>query len=264
MKKRGQVFLIGAGPGDPELLTLKAVRMLARADAVVHDRLVSAEILALAPEGARMIPVGKAAGFHSVPQERINEILIELAEEGLTVARLKGGDPFLFGRGGEEALALAAAGVPVEIAPGVTAAQGAAAALGVPLTHRGLATGVRYVTGHCRRDIPLDLDWAGLADPDTTLVVYMGAANMEEIARRLIAHGMPADLPVLAVSAATTPRQRRLSSRLERIAEDAAAARLPSPVLFVIGRVAALLEDAPAAALARVAARAPLAEAIHA
>ena len=198
MRKPGRVFLVGAGPGDPELLTLKAARILGLAQAVVHDRLVSEEVLALVPRLARVIPVGKAPNSHPVPQERINEILIELALDGLSVVRLKGGDPTIFGRGSEEAAALSAAGVPFEIVPGITAAQGAAAVTGVPLTHRGLASSVRYVTGHCREDRPLDLDWAGLADPDTTLVVYMGAATIAEIATRLIEHGMPGSLPVMA------------------------------------------------------------------
>ena len=254
MTQTGRVFLIGAGPGDPELLTLKAVRMLGAAQAVVYDRLVSADVMSLVPESARRIFVGKQTGRHVVPQERINEILVELAQEGLTVARLKGGDPFVFGRGGEEAEALLAAGVPVQVAPGITAAQGASAALCAPLTHRGLATGVRYVTGHCRRDMPLELDWAGLADPDTTLVVYMGLANVAQISAELIAHGMPADLPVLAVSSATTAREAKLVSRLDRLPEDAAAAELDSPVLFVIGRVVSLfheLAESQAAAIVR-------------
>jgi len=255
MRKLGRVFLVGAGPGDPELLTLKAVRILGTGQVVVHDRLVSDEILALVPRPARLIPVGKAPNCHPVPQERINEILVELALDGLRVVRLKGGDPTIFGRGSEEAAALMAAGVPFEIIPGITAAQGAAAATGVPLTHRGLASGVRYVTGHCRADLPLDLDWAGLADPDTTLVVYMGAANIDEIATRLIEHGMPGALPVLAVASATTPNERRLVSSLDRIAADTGAARLSGPVLFVIGRVVSLRRSCPEGILAMLAAQ---------
>lgn len=249
MKTRGRVFLVGAGPGDPELLTLKAARVLELAHVVVHDRLVSPEVLALAPPTARLVPVGKAPTSHPVPQERINEILVELALEGQTVVRLKGGDPFIFGRGSEEAEALRAAGIPVDIVPGITAAQGAAAVTGVPLTHRGLATGVRYVTGHCRSDRPLDLEWPGLADTQTTLVVYMGAANIAEISERLIAHGMPAATPVLAIANATTPRERRLASHLERIASDMAEARLTGPVLFLIGDVVSLYRSFPAGML---------------
>lgn len=249
MKKLGRVFLVGAGPGDPELLTLKAVRMLGLAQVVVHDRLVSDEVLSLVPAYARKIPVGKAPKSHPVPQDRINEILIELAQQGLSVVRLKGGDPSIFGRGSEEAAALHAAGVPVEIAPGITAAQGVAATTGVPLTHRGLATGVRYVTGHCRGDLPLDLDWAGLADPNTTLVVYMGVANIAEIAAGLITHGMPASLPVMAICNATTKKEARLISQLDRIGAETAAARLDGPVLFVIGEVVSLYRSCPAEVL---------------
>ncbi|HMQ92520.1 MAG TPA: uroporphyrinogen-III C-methyltransferase [Amaricoccus sp.] len=251
MAKLEPVLLVGAGPGDPDLLTVRAMKAIGRAGAIVHDRLVSPEILALARDDALLVPVGKTPRHHPVPQERINAILIDLALRGLAVVRLKGGDPFVFGRGGEEALALRAAGIPVEVVPGITAAQGAAAAVGAPLTQRGLATGLRYVTGHCHGDGPLDLDWAGLADPGTTLVVYMGVATMAEIAARLMAHGMPGDLPVLAVAEATTPRERRLVSRLDAIARDAREAGLAAPVLFVVGRVAALAAPPPLAAQLR-------------
>lgn len=239
----GRVYLIGAGPGDPELLTLRALRLMQAADVVVHDRLVSDEIMALVPAHTRRIPVGKAAGFHPVPQDRINEILVDLGRAGLTVARLKGGDPTIFGRGGEEYDALIAADIPCDYVPGITAAQGAAASLRLPLTHRGLATGLRYVTGHRARDAELDLNWASLADPDTTLAVYMGAANMVQISAELIAHGMPADLPVMAVSQATTPRERRLQSDLSGIADALRDNPMPAPVLFLIGHVAALAEE---------------------
>ncbi|GMG84394.1 uroporphyrinogen-III C-methyltransferase [Paralimibaculum aggregatum] len=254
MTRFGRVHLVGAGPGDPELLTLKAHRLISRAAVIVHDRLVSAEILDLAPEGAELIPVGKAPKRHPVPQEAINRLLVELATSGRSVVRLKGGDPFIFGRGAEEAAALHAAGVPVEIVPGITAAQGAAAASGVPLTHRGLATGLRLVTGHCRADAPLDLDWAGLADPETTLVVYMGAASIGEIAGRLIAHGLAPETPVLAVASATTAQERRLTSDLAGIAGAAGAAGLSGPVLFIIGRVVGLRGCGAGALIARLAA----------
>ena len=239
----GQVYLIGAGPGDPELLTLRALRLMQTADVVVHDRLVSDEIMACVPAHIRRVPVGKAAGFHPVPQDRINEILVELGRAGLTVARLKGGDPTIFGRGGEEYEALVAAGIRCDYVPGITAAQGAAASLKLPRTHRGLATGLRYVTGHRARDAELDLDWASLADPQTTLAVYMGAANIARISAELIAHGMPADLPVLAVSQASTPRERRLRADLDGIAAAIRDNPMPAPVLFLIGHVAALAPD---------------------
>lgn len=237
---RGKVLLVGAGPGDPELLTLKAARAIATAEVVVYDRLVPPEILALIPEGATRINVGKRAGNHPVPQHEINGLLVALASAGRTVVRLKGGDPFIFGRGCEEAFELERADIPYEVIPGITAAQGCAASARVPLTHRGLANGVRFVTGHCRGDMPLALDWASLADPDTTLVVYMGLATIDEISRELVAHGLPPDTPALAISQGTTAREQRLSTCLVQLPAAARGARLEGPVLFIIGRVAAL------------------------
>lgn len=236
----GRVLLVGAGPGDPELLTLKAMRAIGTADVVVYDRLVSPEILAHVRDGVPRIDVGKRAGHHPVPQDEINRLLVRLARSGRVVARLKSGDPFIFGRGSEEAIELDRAGIPWEVIPGITAAQGCSGSAAVPLTHRGLATGVRYVTGHCREDRPLDLDWASLADPDTTLVVYMGLANIDEIARELIRHGLPGDTPAIAVCQGTTPRERRLSSSLVDLAHTARAASFDGAVLFIIGRVAGL------------------------
>lgn len=243
----GMVHLIGAGPGDPELLTLQALRLLSEVDVVVYDRLVSAEIMALVPPHIRRIDVGKMPKFHKVPQGDINRLLIALAHEGHRVARLKGGDPLIFGRGSEEAAALAEAGVPCAYVPGITSAQGAAASTGVPLTHRGLATGVRYVTGHRARDAALDLDWDSLASEDTTLVIYMGASNMAEIARELTIRGLPGTLPVMAVASATTRRERRLVSTLATIGTDLVAAAMEAPVLFIVGHVVSLYRGAPAA-----------------
>lgn len=239
----GKVYLVGAGPGDPELLTLKAMRAIASADIIVYDLLVPAEIVSLAPKGAARIDVGKKAGHHPVPQAEINRLLVRLARLGRTVVRLKGGDPFIFGRGCEEANELEKAGISYEVIPGITAAQGCAAAARVPLTHRGLATGVRYVTGHCRANAPLDLDWASLADPGTTLVVYMGMANIEEIARELIRHGLPGDTPAIAVCQGTTPREQRVYSSLVELPAVARAAHFDGPVLFIIGRVAAMAKQ---------------------
>jgi uroporphyrin-III C-methyltransferase len=239
----GKVFLIGAGPGDPELLTLKALRLMQSADVVVFDRLVSDEIMALVPDSIRRIDVGKMPGCHKVTQDRINALLVELARDGQTVVRLKGGDPLIFARGSEEAEVLREAGIPVSYVPGITAAQGAASSTGVPLTHRGLATGVRYVTGHRAKDARLDLDWASLASEDTTLVIYMGTANIAEIAFQLMRHGMPASLPVMAVSSATTPRESRILSTLGGIAADVATAEPDAPVLFVIGHVVSLYDS---------------------
>lgn len=239
---KGQVFLVGAGPGDPELLTLKALRMLQEADVVVHDRLVSRAVLDLVPTGVRMIDVGKRANHHPVPQGEINALLVSLAMDGAKVARLKGGDPLIFGRGSEEAAALRAVGIDVVIAPGITAAQGVSAASGVPLTHRGLATGVRFVTGHCQAGQPLNFDWSGLANPDTTLVVYMGRANMQQIAGELLAHGMPADHPVLVVANGTRPNETRLVTQLGALQTARKSVRTAGPVLFIIGRVVSLLD----------------------
>lgn len=240
MKDLGQVYLVGAGPGDPELLTIKAMRALEKADVIVYDRLVSSEILDMAPAGATRINVGKQPHHHPVPQEEINLLLARLAEGGRTVVRLKGGDPLTFGRGSEEALELARRGIAFEIIPGITSAQGCAAASKVPLTHRGLATGVRYLTGHCRQDMGLDFDWQGLADPDTTLVVYMGLANIAEIAARLVEHGLDGMTPVLAVNSGTTPGERRLLSTLEEVSDQSLRAEFEGPVLFIIGKVASL------------------------
>ena len=239
----GTVHLIGAGPGDPELLTVKALGLMRTADVVVHDRLVSPEIMALIPAGTRRIDVGKLPKCHRVPQDAINALLVDLAREGLTVARLKGGDPLIFGRGSEEAACLRAAGVQVSYVPGITAAQGMAASTGVPLTHRGLATGVRYVTGHRAKDLALDLDYGSLASEATTLVVYMGVQNIAEIVFHLMRYGLPASLPVMAVSAATTPRETRLVSSLGSIATDVARVQPDAPVLFVIGHVVSLYQD---------------------
>lgn len=237
----GRIMLVGAGPGDPDLLTLKAVKTFEQADVVVYDRLVSSAILGLLPEGVARIDVGKQPNCHPVPQDEINETLIRLGRAGHRVVRLKGGDPFLFGRGGEEAVALRAAGIPFEIIPGITAAQGCAASVGLPLTHRTFASSVRYLTGHCRGDEPLDFDWPGLADPGTTLVVYMGLANIAEIAGQLMLHGRGRDTPVLAISRGTQPDERLVYTKLGCVSADVAAADLPSPTLFVIGEVVGLM-----------------------
>lgn len=263
----GHVHLVGAGPGDAELLTLKAVRLIEQADALVYDRLVGPEILEMASPEALRVFVGKESGRHSCGQDRINRILVELAHSHRCVVRLKGGDPFVFGRGGEELAFLRAHGVPVSIVPGITAAAGAAAAAGMPLTHRGLATGLRFVTGHASTDSLPDLDWRSLADPDTTLAVYMGLSTLREMCGRLLAHGLAAETPVLAVERATTPTERQVLTTLIEAPECARLAGLKPPTLFVIGRVATLariatesaalaaeaLPQAPAAAASAIA-----------
>jgi uroporphyrin-III C-methyltransferase len=247
----GRVYLVGAGPGDPDLLTVKALRLIGEAEVVVYDRLVSDEILRLVNPTAIMIAVGKESRRHPVPQSEINQILVREALSGRMTVRLKGGDPFVFGRGSEEAQALREAGLGCEVVPGITAAQGCSAGAGVPLTHRGLATGVRFITGHCKDDQPLELDWRGLADPATTLVVYMGAASITEIVGRLTAEGLPAATPVLVINNGTTPRERRLTSDLGHVAEAVARADFEGPVLFIIGRVVSLLDTRPVCPLLR-------------
>ncbi|MFO1113086.1 MAG: uroporphyrinogen-III C-methyltransferase [Rhodospirillales bacterium] len=237
MEKLGCVHLVGAGPGDPNLLTLKARSLLDEADVVVYDRLVSDDIMALVPPGTARISVGKQPRCHPVPQQEINELLVRLAHSGRTIVRLKGGDPFLFGRGSEEAAHLRAHGVPFTVVPGVTSASGCAAAVGIPLTHRGLASGVHFVTGHCRDDADLDLNWATLAEPDTTLVIYMGMANIPQIAVALIAHGLAEATPAAAIANGSRRNQRHVISTLGEIGAAAASADFDGPVLFIIGRV---------------------------
>ena len=231
------VYLVGAGPGDPELLTRKAERLLRQADAVVYDRLVGDGILELVPRGATRIYVGKASGAHCLKQAEINDLLVRLARPGRIVVRLKGGDPFIFGRGSEEAIHLAERGIPFEVVPGVTAASGCAAAAGIPLTHRGFATGVRFLTGHCCTGDEPKLNWASLADPETTLVVYMGLANLRVIRDRLIGEGLPAATPAAAIEDGTMPGQRVVRAPLHALPERVEAAGLEAPVLVVIGRV---------------------------
>ena len=239
MRKGVRVWLVGAGPGDPELLTLKAARVLARADVVVHDRLVAAEILARLPRRAKRIYAGKQPGRHAMTQEEINRLLVRLARKGKRVVRLKGGDPFIFGRGGEEALALARAGVRFEVIPGITAATGVAAAAGIPLTHRDLAQACVLVTGSRRKGAP-DLDWKGLARPGQTIVVYMGLAGLERVSRELIAHGLSPRTPAAIVQQGTTANQRVVEGTLSALPRLAAEARLRAPTLIVIGKVVRL------------------------
>lgn len=236
------VHLVGAGPGDPDLLTVKAARLLQTADVLVYDRLVAPEILDLVPAGATRIYVGKATGRHHMRQDEINDLLVRVARPGRTVVRLKGGDPFIFGRGCEEVEHLARHGVGVEVVPGITSASGCAAYAGIPLTHRGYATGVRFVTGHCCTGDELALNWAGLADPDTTLVVYMGLANIGRIAARLIEAGLAATTPVAVIANGTTPSQRVCRASLSDVAETVEASGIEPPAVIVIGRVVAAMD----------------------
>ncbi|MDU8941846.1 uroporphyrinogen-III C-methyltransferase [Ovoidimarina sediminis] len=252
---QGHVYLIGAGPGDPDLLTVRALRLIEQAEVVVHDRLVSPEIMALVPEGAQRIDVGKAPDHHPFPQANINALLVSLASRGSKVVRLKGGDPYMFGRGSEEVAELRTAGISYTVVPGITSAQGIASATGVPLTHRGLATGVRFVTGHCRAGHELDLAWAGLADPETTLAVYMGRGHAAEIAARLIGAGLPADMPAMLVVDGTRASEEQHFTTLDHLGEVAAGLDAKRPVLMMIGQVVTLadaLAVREAAALERV------------
>jgi uroporphyrin-III C-methyltransferase len=224
-------------------LTLKALRLLQAADVVVHDRLTPQAILDLAGPRARLIDVGKRKSHHTLPQDDINQLLVALAREGLSVVRLKGGDPFLFGRGGEELGTLRAAGVETHVVPGVTAALAAAAGAGVALTHRGLAQAAVFVTGHAADGGDPDLDWASLARTNQTVVVYMGLSTAGKIAARLVGAGRSASTPVLIVESASLPQERRLLTTLDRL--GAASEGLDGPALLVIGEVAALADLGP-------------------
>jgi uroporphyrin-III C-methyltransferase len=235
-----RVYLVGAGPGDPDLLTRKAFRLLQDADVVVHDRLIGDAVLDLVPAATPRIYVGKATRRHTLPQDAINELLFDLALRHRCVVRLKGGDPFVFGRGGEEAEYLIRRGIACEIVPGVTAAAGCAAEAGIPLTHRGLATGVQFITGHAQDDGELDLDWDRLADPAMTTVVYMGLATAPRLSERLITCGLDPDTPAAAISNGTTPERRMCMSTLARLPADIEQAGLASPALLIIGRVVAM------------------------
>ncbi len=237
------IMLVGAGPGDPDLLTVKAHRLMREVDVIVYDRLVSKAVLALIPEQTERIFAGKRASNHYMPQEDINALLVELARSGKRVMRLKGGDPFVFGRGGEEALYLVEHGLSFEVVPGITSSAGCAAYAGIPLTHREMAHGVRFVTGHTKGDEPLDLDWSSLADPATTLVVYMGLSNTAAISAALIDHGMPADLPAAVLNLGTRPSQRTLVTTLGDLPTCVREANVKGATLFVIGHVVSLSEQ---------------------
>lgn len=237
----GEVYLVGAGPGDPDLLTFRALRLMQQADVVVHDRLVSQPILDLCRRDADFIYVGKARANHAVPQEDINHLLVRLAQEGKRVCRLKGGDPFIFGRGGEEIEELAAAGVPFQVVPGITAANGCSAYAGIPLTHRDYAQSVRFVTGHLKDGSP-ELPWDELIHEHQTLVLYMGLTGLDHISQQLIAHGMAADMPVALISQGTMPQQKVVVGTLADIAGKVVSSGIHAPTLTIVGRVVELRE----------------------
>lgn len=237
----GKVWLVGAGPGDAELLTLKAARLIGQADAIVYDHLVGDGIIDLARPDARRLYAGKEASRHTLPQGDINRLLVELAREGLAVVRLKGGDPFIFGRGGEELEVLAASGIPFEVVPGVTAAAGCAAYAGFPLTHRDHAQALVFVTGHLK-DGSVDLDWPALARPRQTVVFYMGIGGAAEICRQMMAHGLAAGTPVAVVRQGTLETQQTLLATLGDLPERIAATGIKPPALIVVGSVVGLHE----------------------
>jgi uroporphyrin-III C-methyltransferase/precorrin-2 dehydrogenase/sirohydrochlorin ferrochelatase len=238
---RGEVYLVGAGPGDPDLLTIRALKLIRRADVALYDNLISADILALLPARAERIYVGKRRADHAMRQEAINALLVERALAGQRVLRLKGGDPFVFGRGGEEIDTLSAHGIRFEVVPGITAALGAAAYAGIPLTHRDHAQSCVFVTGHLQ-DESADLDWAALARPRQTIVVYMGLPRLPQICRELVAHGLPRGTGAAVVQQGTTPTQRVVTGTLGTLPARVAKAKLHAPTLIIVGDVVRLRE----------------------
>lgn len=236
----GRVYLVGAGPGDPELLTLRAARLLARADVLVYDNLVSDGVLALANPRAERIYAGKRRNEHTLRQEQINALLVQLAREGKRVVRLKGGDPFVFGRGGEEMQELAAHGVDFEVVPGITAACGVASYAGIPLTHRDHAQVAMFVTGHLKEGSVADLDWDALVRPNQTVVIYMGLNALPDICRQLMAHGAPSTRPIAAVQHGTLATQQVLTGTLADLPAKVATSGFTSPSLLIVGDVVKL------------------------
>ena len=237
----GKVWLVGAGPGDSDLLTIKALRLIQTADVVVYDRLVSDAIMALIPEVTQRMYVGKARNNHAVPQENINRLLLDLAKAGKQVVRLKGGDPFIFGRGGEELELLAESGIPFEVVPGITAASGCAAYAGIPLTHRDHAQSVRFITGHLKEG-GVNLQWPELLDPQQTLVFYMGLIGLQSICEKLIEYGRDPSTPVAIIEKGTTHTQRVVIATLATTAEKAKENAVNAPTLTIVGDVVLLHE----------------------
>ncbi len=250
-KNQGEVFLVGGGPGDPDLLTFRALRLMQQCDVCVYDKLVSPEVMELVRRDAELIFVGKSRDQHTMSQEDINELLAKLALEGKRVLRLKGGDPFIFGRGGEEIETLMAHGVPFQVVPGITAANGVSSYAGIPLTHRDYAQACLFITGHLKandnlltgaKELTLDLDWVAMSRPRQTVVIYMGLVGLKEICEKLIEHGVSPTMPVAVVQQGTTQRQKVVTATLADLHEKVAAAGLKPPCLTIIGEVVKLRE----------------------
>ncbi len=246
-KNQGEVFLVGGGPGDPDLLTFRALRLMQQCDVCVYDKLVSPEVMELVRRDAELIFVGKSRDQHTMPQEEINELLAKLALSGKRVLRLKGGDPFIFGRGGEEIETLMKKGIPFQVVPGITAANGVSSYAGIPLTHRDYAQACLFITGHLKAkegstELTLDLDWVAMSRPRQTVVIYMGLVALKEICEQLIAHGVAPTMPVAVVQQGTTQRQRVVTATLADLAEKVEAAGMKPPCLTIIGEVVKLRE----------------------
>ena len=248
---KGEVFLVGGGPGDPDLLTFRALRLMQQCDVCVYDKLVSPEVMELVRRDAELIFVGKSRDQHTMPQQEINELLAKLALQGKRVLRLKGGDPFIFGRGGEEIETLMQKGIPFQVVPGITAANGVSSYAGIPLTHRDYAQACLFITGHLKanqdfttgtKELTLDLDWVAMSRPRQTVVIYMGLVGLKEICEKLIEHGVASTMPVAVVQQGTTQRQRVVTATLADLAEKVVAAGMKPPCLTIIGEVVKLRE----------------------
>jgi uroporphyrin-III C-methyltransferase / precorrin-2 dehydrogenase / sirohydrochlorin ferrochelatase len=238
---KGEVYLVGGGPGDPDLLTFRALRLMQQCDVCVYDKLVSPEVMELVRRDAELIYVGKERDQHTMPQEEINELLAKLALQGKRVLRLKGGDPFIFGRGGEEIETLMELGVPFQVVPGITAANGVSSYAGIPLTHRDYAQACLFITGH-HKDGSIDMDWVAMSRPNQTVVIYMGLVGLKEICEKLIAHGVSASMPVAVVQQGTTQKQKVVAATLADLVEKVLEADMKPPCLTIIGEVVKLRE----------------------